>query len=360
MAIELLVEGLAGGEVDLDDTGFYTRLAEVVAGIGQLKRTVIFRFDEVTRRVHVAGAHGIELSRFSGLPISLHLAPDASRALIEDRVIEVRPPQAHQIPPAFAELIGSHPLVYVPIAAAGRWPGVMIAQPEDGSSPLDAERCELLKTFGRTLALALVARIATYYGERARELEERIDLARDIHDGVVQRLFGVSMALTTPGALDDAARERCAEEVATALEELRAAIGRPLGRTARETDTTLAAELARLTQARTDLDLTVDGAVPALSTALERVAQSVLAEAVRNAQKHARASAIRVRAHHTDGVFVLEVENDGVDGRPHQQPPGMGLKLAALEALNAGGILEFGQRDGGRWQVRLAVPEREP
>jgi len=35
---------------------------------------------------------------------------------------------------------------------------------------------------------------------------------------------------------------------------------------------------------------------------------------------------------------------------------GMGLKLAALEALQVGGIVEFGERKTGTWRVRLAVP----
>jgi hypothetical protein len=34
----------------------------------------------------------------------------------------------------------------------------------------------------------------------------------------------------------------------------------------------------------------------------------------------------------------------------------MGLKLAALEALQFGGIVEFGEREPGKWRVRLAVP----
>jgi hypothetical protein len=34
----------------------------------------------------------------------------------------------------------------------------------------------------------------------------------------------------------------------------------------------------------------------------------------------------------------------------------MGLRLAGFEALQAGGLLEFGARDGDRWQVRLVVP----
>jgi hypothetical protein len=34
----------------------------------------------------------------------------------------------------------------------------------------------------------------------------------------------------------------------------------------------------------------------------------------------------------------------------------MGLRLAALEALQVGGLVEFGEREPGIWRVRLAVP----
>jgi signal transduction histidine kinase len=356
-AIELLVEVLLGGEVELDQKGFYSRLAEGVCRIARMRGAVVFRYDEATRRVEAAGAYGIELERFADFPVSLELAPDAARALVEDKVIEVAPPAVHAIPPEFAELVGGHPLVYVPLVAGGRWPGIIIAQPADGSPPLDEERRELLWTVGKTLALASMARIATYYGERARELQQRIDLARDVHERVVQRLFGVSMALSPPGALDDAARERCAEELQIALGDLRDAIQRPLGRTPRATGTTLAAELERLAGQRLDVDLWVDGPVPEVPPSLEPLVQSVLAEAVRNARKHARATSIVVRVRRADGLLVLEVENDGVAARRPPGPRGVGLQIAALEAVQSGGLLEFGEREPGRWQLRLAVPE---
>jgi hypothetical protein len=56
----------------------------------------------------------------------------------------------------------------------------------------------------------------------------------------------------------------------------------------------------------------------------------------------------------SDGAFVLEVANDGVQGRVRHA--GMGLRLAAVEALQSGGVIEFGERDPGMWQVRLVVP----
>jgi signal transduction histidine kinase len=356
-AIELLVEVLSGGEVDLDRAGFYSRLAEGVCRIARMRAAVIFRFDEVTRRVEAAGAHGIGLERFADFPVSLELAPDAARALIEDRVIEVAPPAVHAIPPEFAQLVGDHPLVYVPMAAAGRWPGVIIAQPIDGAPPLDEAGRELLWMLGKTLALAAMARIATYYGEKTRELQQRIDLARDLHDRVVQRLFGVSMALSPPGALKDAARERCADELQVALSDLRSALQRPLGRTPKPTGTTLAGELERLAEQRDEFDFHVEGPALDIPPSLEPLVQSVLAEAVRNVRKHARANSLVVRIRRENHVLVLEVENDGVGEGRHPGLPGAGLRIAALEALQAGGVLEFGERQPGTWQVRLAVPE---
>ena len=89
---------------------------------------------------------------------------------------------------------------------------------------------------------------------------------------------------------------------------------------------------------------------------VEPLAQSVLAEAIRNARKHARAAEVLVRAHRRDGAFMLEIENDGVTVH-RRASTGVGLRLAALEALQAGGLVEFGERKPGTWQVRLIVPD---
>jgi signal transduction histidine kinase len=357
--LELLVGVLGSVDDDVDKEGFYSGLAEAVCRAARMRRAVIFRYDEATRRVQAAGAHGIDIATFAEAHISVERAPEAARALAEDKVVEVPAEGPHHIPPEFAALVGQHALVYVPMSAAGRWPGVIVAEPERDALPLDDARRNLLWTLGKTLALASAARIATFNGERARQLEDRIDLARDIHDSIVQRLFGVSLALASPSPLDEEARRRCADEVQVALADLRSALQRPLGRTARETGTTLAAEIERLSVEHPDIELHVDGEVPAVPEELEPLAQSVLAEAVRNAIKHAHTSTIVVRVRRPDGLFVLEVVNDGVGGGRRHGPPGMGLRLAALEALHSGGVVEFGEREPGTWQVRLAVPEAE-
>ena len=79
---------------------------------------------------------------------------------------------------------------------------------------------------------------------------------------------------------------------------------------------------------------------------LEPLAQSVLAEAVRNAHKHAGPTKVEVSlAIKDDDTLVLDVSTTASAESARQS--GMGLKLAALEALQFGGIIEFGERDPG-------------
>jgi signal transduction histidine kinase len=221
------------------------------------------------------------------------------------------------------------------------------------SPPLDDSDRILLWGLGKAAAMASVARIVSTQYETARQLEQRIDLAREIHEGVIQRLFGVSMALDGEGELPAPARQRCASETQAALSDLRTALQRPLGRAPRATGTTLTAEVERLARAHPELGLRLvaSGDVP---PSLEPLAQSVLREAVRNAHKHARPTGVAVSVGTADGAFVLEVVNDGVGGA--RRRAGMGLRLAALEALQSGGVIEFGEREPGTWQVRRRGP----
>jgi signal transduction histidine kinase len=354
-ALDLLSDVLARVDEDLGSAEFYSRLAEAVCRTAQMQRAVIFSYDDARRRVHAAGSYGISLDRFTDGEVTVESAPVARQALSEDRVIEVLPTNGHEISEEFAELVGEHPIVYVPIVAAGRWIGVILAEPAPGASPLDEQRRDLLWMLGKTLGLASTSRIATSQGARAREFEERIDFARVIHEGVVQRLFGVSLALSSEQPLTSEARARCAQEVGAALSELRSALQRPLGRSSAPTDTTLAAELDRLRAEHPDLGITVEGPLADLPPELEALSQSVLTEAVRNARKHAEARRLVVRTLVHDDTLVLEIENDGVLPERHAST-GVGLRLAALEALQAGGLVEFGERKPGTWQVRLVVP----
>jgi signal transduction histidine kinase len=356
-ALELFVEVLSQSEPGSTADGFYDHLCEAVCRLARMRRAIIFRYDSTLRRVRPAGAHGMDVAQFAGAHVTVESAPIAAQALREDRVVEVEGDLSQQVPHEFAAVVAEPArLVCAPMVAADRAIGVIFTDRLLSSPPLDDADRRLLWTLGKAAALASVARIVSTQFETARQLEHRIDLAREIHEGVIQRLFGVSMALDGEGELPSAARQRCASETQAALSDLRTALQRPLGRAPRATGTTVIAEVERLAQTHRDLglNLVAEHEVP---PSLEPLAQSVLREAVRNAHKHAQPTAVTVRIAEADGAFVLEVVNDGVVGA--QRRAGMGLRLAALEALQSGGVIEFGEREPGTWQVRLVVPPDE-
>jgi signal transduction histidine kinase len=169
----------------------------------------------------------------------------------------------------------------------------------------------------------------------------------------------VSLALSAEQPLPKAERERCRLEMQEALADLRRALERPLAPLPQETGTTLAAELERVTAAPGPAIRVrwADGVSVPLD--LEPLAQSVLAEALRNVSKHAAATEVEVGVIRDEDTFTLEVLNDGV--RDAARGPGIGLRLAAFEALQHGGVVEFGPTPDAGWRVRLVVPlQREP
>ncbi|HWV85604.1 MAG TPA: GAF domain-containing protein [Capillimicrobium sp.] len=355
-ALDVFTEVLSQSDTGETPDAFYSRLCEAVCGLARMERAVLFRYDGALRRVRAAGAHGVPLALFANERFTVESAAIARQALEEDRVIEAWSDVDRLLPARYVDLLAPSHVVCTPMAAAGRWVGVILADRRPEAPRLDDADRDLLWTLGKTAALAAVARIATSQRERAVQLEHRLDLAREVHDGVIQRLFGVSLALSGDRELSPEARRRCAEEVQGALADLRATLQRPLSRAPRPSATTLGDELERLAREHPDLGVRLEEGDPAgVPPALEPLAQSVLAEAVRNAHKHADPTRVAVRLRRADGAFVLEVENDGAHGR--RRTTGMGLRLAAFEALQSGGVVEYGRGERDTWRVKLVVPE---
>jgi signal transduction histidine kinase len=357
--LEVFVELLADLETDTTSTEFYDRICEAICRLTTMRRAAIFMADAGRRRVRVVGSHGTSFSQLSTLQPSPTLisTPIAQRALLEDEVVVVSDGIEDHMPAEYAELFGITTLVCTPLSAAGRAYGVICADRGGGHFELSDGERHLLWTLGKTAALVATARNATRQQERTRRLGERLELAREIHERVMQRLFGVSLALSADKALDRDERDRCLSEMQEALSDLRSALERPLAPVSTDTGTTLAAEVARLVQTPGPRVRVVWPDAVQVPAGVEALAQSVLTEALRNIAKHATPSLVELVVADDEDTFSLEVRNDGV--APGARGAGMGLRLAAFEALQHGGVVDFGAPEEGTWRVRLVVPLME-
>jgi signal transduction histidine kinase len=354
--LEVFVELLAGIDTDTSSNEFYDRICEAICRLTTMRRAAIFLADAGRRRVRAVGSHGTSFEQLSRLRPTLVNTPIAQRALLEDEVIVASERIEQEVPAEYAQMLGITTLVCTPLSAAGRAYGVICADRGGGRFELSDGERHLLWTLGKTAALVATARNATRQQERARHLGERLDLAREIHERVLQRLFGVSLALSAEQPLELPERERCRVELQEAVSDLRRALERPLAPLPPETGTTLEAELERIGTS-TVLPMQVEwqpGVIVPVD--VEPLTQSVLSEALRNIAKHAAPSEILVVVGRDDETFMLEVRNDGA--RSGVRGAGMGLRLATFEALQHGGVLEFGPTPDDGWRVRLVVPLR--
>lgn len=338
---------------------YYSRICQAVCELVPMRRALLFLHDDVRRSVRPMGSHGFDGALVQSINAPLEGSGVVRRALGEDEVIVLAEPFAeHELPGEYVRAFGLRTVACTPLAAAGRWRGVILCDRDGEPFELTATERDRLWSLGKAAALAATARVATRQQLLAQQLSERLDLARELHDSVIQRLFGITALLRSGEPLGPDERKRCAEEAELAMNELRDAIERPLSPELEDTGTTLAEELDRIRRMPDQTPLDVDWQPGCeIPSGYEPLVQSLLREALRNADKHAVASRIDVSVRRCDEALHLTVVNDGVlagDGRG--RGAGVGLRLCALEALRHGGLVEFGARDDDHWRVRLVLP----
>lgn len=356
LIVELLSELDAGA--DHGARAFYDRLCEALCRLTTMRRAGLLLYDETRRLVVPVGAHGLPREMLDQIYGTLEETPIAQLALAEDRVVVASDPDLG-VPRRYQHFAGVTTLTCTPVSAGGRWLGILLADRGGGRFDLSDDERDTLWSLGKTAALAASAQLATARAGRARMLEARIDLARDIHERVVQRLCGVALVLGSSDGLGGEELDRCEREVAAALGDLSSALARPLAPPLpAPAGATLRDELERLANIDRDPPLEVSWGLEAdLPPELDPLARAVLGEALRNADKHAHPRRTTVTAADSGGAFHMEVRNDGIDEITGDgvRGAGLGLRIAAFEALEFGGIVEHG-REGDEWRVRLVVP----
>jgi signal transduction histidine kinase len=265
----------------------------------------------------------------------------------------------------------AHPLMRsflgVPIVTRGEVLGaVYLTEKEDGTmfSHADQKLIELLA------AHAAIAIENTRLYQRSRELsiiEERNRLARELHDSVTQRLFGVKLAAESAATLLERDPSKAAVEIARvgelargAMEELRAVVFelRPGSLEAEGLATVLRKHvdvLRRVSGVRIEVKACdVPRLAPGSATQVLRIAQ----EALGNALRHSGAKRVVVKLGGDGERLYLKVADDGCGFDPSgPEVRGQRLGLTSMEerATELGGQLSVTSRLGEGTTVALDV-----
>lgn len=200
-----------------------------------------------------------------------------------------------------------------------------------------------------------------------RNLAERVQLARELHDGAIQGIFGAGMALSRVQSL----MVRDLPAARTLLDEARAELNRIIGELRahidradpRPLDSSFKEAVARLIQLTSGPDpvasaLEIDETLVARHPPLFRSeALLFVREGVSNALRHGRPSRLTVSWQASSGGSTLRVDDNGVGFDPEAiKSAGRGLDNLRARAGSLGGRLAIESRPGEGTRVSLELP----
>ncbi len=366
-----------------DEQAALRRVATTVASEADQARV----FEVVTKEVgRLLGANTSNMVRFEpdgtaivmggwstgdtrNVPVGTHIALDGPTVAAE--ILRSGRPQRNDnyddVPGTTADLLrelGFRSSVGAPIKLGGRlWGAVMVSTIEDEPFPAGSE--QRIADFAELVALALANAEARHElaASRARLVEagdaERRRLERNLHDGAQQRLVALSLGLRMcerkladgdPGATE--LLQSAKRELAGALEDLRE-LARGI-HPAILTERGLVPAIEMLA-GRTSIPVEITAPLEdRLAPPVEAAAYYIVAEALTNASKHARASCVRVLVQRSDGTALVEVADDGVGSADLRKGSGLRGLRDRVEAL--GGELGIESPEGAGTTVTARLP----
>lgn len=231
----------------------------------------------------------------------------------------------------------------------------------------DESDAGLLASLASLAAVAIESAQLRDQVQRIAVLEDRERIGRDLHDSIIQSLYGISLQLEHAQHLIASRPARAAARVETATDAVTQAIkdirsyvldlhGPAAEGSLREALERVVREFRMNTLL--PVEFTAGSDLPPLTPEQRLHYQLLLREALANVARHAYARRVRVDAEHRDGTLRLVVTDDGrgFDTQAASSGEGLGLRTMRDRARLLGGACEIRSRRGGGTTVEVRVP----
>jgi signal transduction histidine kinase len=261
--------------------------------------------------------------------------------------------------------IGAYgPVMVLPLVARGQRLGTLSVAREKGQPSFSDDDVRLAEAFTAQAALALDYGDAQAERRRAAVYDERERIGHDLHDLVIQRLFGTGLALESvrgrvADPLVDERLNDAVDQIDAAIRELRSSIfglhGRDgaAGLTRQIADICITAEALLGFPPDCRIDPAADATIP-YELAPDLIA--VIRETLTNVSRHAQASRVTVTLAVDDDAVRLDVVDDGRGIEPTGRRSGVANMRTRAERLT--GTMDIGRAPEGGTYVTWTVPLR--
>jgi signal transduction histidine kinase len=355
---------------ELDRDEVLQRVADQARAVANAKYAAlgVFNAEGTVETFTTSGISEEERARIGPLPRGVGLLGHLQE---ERKPLRLRDLHEH---PASIGFPKNHPpmrsFIGTPILLRGEPLGNLYLTEKQGVEEFTTDDAEALETLAAQAAIAIQNARLYEQLERVSVLEERQRIRMDLHDGVMQSLYGVGLLLEDIAERVDTEPVKAKDQLWRSIDRLNAAIadlrGYVLGlRQVQASDQPLTESLPLLAeQARSnaliDVDLQISGeAAGRLDQPRQEAAYYIAADALGNIARHARARHASVRLFDEDGGVVLQIADDGVGFDFAASTSGHGLHNMRERAFAVGGTLRVESQPGQGARVRLELPAME-
>lgn len=354
---------------ELDRREVLQRVVDQARLVAKAKYAALGVFDELgtVETFTTSGLSDEERERIGHLPRGRGLLGHLQR---EQRPLRLRNLHDH---PSSVGFPANHPpmttFLGTPIRLRGEPLGNLYLTEKEGGGEFTEGDAEAVETLAAQAAITIENARLYEQVERVSVLEERQRIRMDLHDGVMQSLYGLGLLLEDVADRLGEEPAHARTQLAKAVDRLNAAIadlrGYVLGlKPVEASDRPLTESLALLAeQARSnaliDVELDVsEHAAARLDSARREAAYYIAADALGNIARHARARRAAVSLADSAGTVVLQISDDGVGFDMDSSSTGHGLHNMRERAFAVGGTLQVLSTPGRGARVRLELPAR--
>lgn len=303
------------------------------------------------------------------LPSGYGLLGTLIRESVSLRIPDIaKHPDTYGFPPEHPEM---HSFLGVPIRLLTETVGNFYLTEKRGAPEFSADDQELVEMFARHAGIAIQNARLHHDVQQLAVVDERLRISRDLHDGIIQSIYAVSLSLEDVLDLIDTDRDEAEARVDRAIDRLHTAIGdirgfitglgTELGDGAglRGALEAMAADLLGGTGIRVAVDVSAATQLEArLPPEANHELLQIAREAVSNVARHSNARHAALRLLVEADEAILEVTDDG-DGFDPEARPGKGhFGLANLRdrAAGVGGSLAIASEASKGTRIILRLP----
>jgi len=347
-------------------TTSFDLIAGRVIDLPEMDKVTVLLVEEGTASLQVAAARGIDEPILQGATIQS--ATCASESATTGRTI-AHPREPSVDPLRVVEDGFAGPVVVAPLQTRARLFGLLCAARRPDRRRFTATEIDSIADLASRATIALELARAREEGQRSLLADDRRRIARDLHDHVIQQLFGTGLTLQAvagalpPGFESERLRESI-DQLDDAISQIRTVVFALSHRdesSLRHRVIDVVADLS--TALRHPPAMRFSGPVDhAITGALRDDVVGVTRELLTNAVRHARADRISVevaiRAEEVEVEVVVEDDGVGLGDSPRRS----GLRNLAERAAAAGGsfvVESTGEGTTARWTAPISADAQE-